>query len=633
MKLISRFNKGGSSVVAGSELVDSQELLYIPTLEARLIDYVKEHDNPEQSIDLILISGTAGDGKTVLLHKFKEITKGSIGDRKLIFNFDASHADEPSQKQYDVLKKFFNQYKDANLKKKPSSIKIIAINTGMLMHFFKTAEDNGEKYQWLQYLTLKELNLPRKIEKPSKGKKPLWNVLLIDLSLRNLFLGKDSIFDLLIAKMFNKIVKSEQCQSCSVRNSCYLYTNISILEKESYTRNKLKNRFIQYEIEKNAHVTLRMLLESLSYLIAGHFSEYSQETCEDEIKIIKEGEENDFSLLFDHLFYNMVYGSHHNLFEKEYFSDMPTIQFFREEKSKFLDTKYWTNYKTNLFSSITYEIDDIAKNMVPLEDSYFSIKNSQMKELKKQLVLNENQNKKFLLKIHSTYLDIKNIIYNQIISRQYFNSKIEDKINYDKDISIQKYCFDSYKKILLSLSSHTLKKQEENKIKNGVIKQVCKALTLSEFNENVIKDDKFVIYLQRKYTKTALIKSISSPTKIEIDPEFSDITLNYVKTYELLFHQLPRSINVVLAITGSKKLNIEIDFSTYFFIFRILNGYKPSVLDKEKFEEIEMLKQKLLFLSPKFSNIIELENSEGYLLKIEANKSGNKFEWWLECQK
>ena len=630
LKIISRFNKGGSNVVAGSELLEDQELLYVPTFEEKLVQLITEKEKTTNPIDLIIISGTAGDGKTVFLSKFRELIGNTINGRKIEYNLDASHADKPDKNQLDDLKIFFREYSDSSLQNKPKKLKLIAINTGMLMHFFKNMKNTEQKYKWLEYFTLKNLNLPIMQEKPST-KEPIWNISFIDLSIRDIFSGKDSIFDSIIKNLNEKVVLSNQCQECNFREFCYLISNISMINNDETVREQIKNLFMKYEIEEASHITLRLFLETISYLIAGHFSDYKYQTCQEEIEEFKRRfDENGDRTLFNQLFYNKIFFSDEKT--QNILIDLKTFDFFRNYRPIFLSTKNWINYLSYSFASLVSEIKRMKNNFDSLEDTFFTRLQIDIAEMEEELIGRENQNQRYIKSVMKDLKKLKDTTFQYIIQRQFFFQQLPVLADKLRDTDIKSQCLDEFRSLVYSKTEE--RKAIPDKLKFRLIGRICRALSLSDTYSDTLqmyKREPNEIVLQKKILRLNRIPSVSSLVRLSVDLRKSEIKIPFADEYRGVFAQLPIRIQIILKVNGDKVISFELDFKTYHFLFKMAYGYRPSTLDQRKYEEIELIKRKLLYLVSSKDYRLDLIAQDMCALKINTDEKGSFFSWRLQC--
>ncbi|MHA1221964.1 MAG: hypothetical protein ACTSP3_01635 [Candidatus Heimdallarchaeaceae archaeon] len=630
LKILSRFNKGGSNVVAGSELLEDQELIYVPTFEKRLYEFILEKEQMGNPIDLIIISGTAGDGKTVLLSKFKDLIGDSINGRGIEYNLDASHADKPNKNQIDDLKVFFREYSDSFLQVKPKKLKLIAINTGMLMHFFKNMKENKQSYRWLEYFTISNLNLPIKQEKPST-KEPVWNIYFIDLSIRDIFIGDDSIFDSLIKNLYEKVVLSKQCSKCPVQKFCFLYSNIKMMNDNQLLRTQIKDLFIRYEIEEASHITLRLFLETLSYLIAGNFSDYKHQTCQKEIEELKKKYDETSDLtLFNQLFYNKIFNLEEN--SETNITNLRTLVFFNLNKPNFLSSKSWMNYMSYCFASLVSEIRRLKNNFSHLEKFFFSRFQIDIADREEELIGRENQNQQFVKAVMKELTSLKNQTFQYLLQRQYFFQELPYPTEKLMGNDIKSKLLRDFRKLVIFKAEQNIERFERNK--SRLISRICTALSLSDnYSETIqkYKTDQNEIILQKKILQLNKIPSVSSIIKLSVDIRNSKIDVPFEEEYRDLFAQLPVRFQVVLKISGNKEIIFEIDFKTYYFIFKIANGYRPSTLDQRKYEAIELIKRKLLYLVSSENYQLNLIAQDMCILKIKTDQNETFFSWRLLC--
>lgn len=103
----------------------------------------KVNDTGEKT--LVLLCGSAGDGKSHMLSYLRNADEEHLIDNYIIHN-DATESKEPSKSAIDTLNELLDGFKDINISM-PGENVILAINLGVLSNFI---EEHGEDYTLLK---------------------------------------------------------------------------------------------------------------------------------------------------------------------------------------------------------------------------------------------------------------------------------------------------------------------------------------------------------------------------------------------------------------------------------------------------------------------------------------------------
>lgn len=281
---LAQLNFGSASAISENTNDELRNHLYVETqLDTKLLTEIQN-----DCFDLVLISGNAGDGKTAFLKQMEKQTGCKTKSGKdIVIDFDATESDSPDMTQAEKLTKLFQSFSDHRHEEGRSldAVYVVAINTGMIMHFFNNTED----FKKLQAIVMNEIQIQSSvvethIETP-------WRVLLVDLNNRALFHAYDaggerdpSLYDRLLEKLFDpsSFIWAD-CQACVVKDKCFVRFNAeSLLDEVGAERLKLLLNFVYLDSE--FHITTRNLLNILSYLAISHHSYYTTPNFCDQIR-------------------------------------------------------------------------------------------------------------------------------------------------------------------------------------------------------------------------------------------------------------------------------------------------------------------------------------------------------------
>ncbi len=260
----------------------------------------------EGSVNLVILTGNAGDGKTAFIQQvengalslgannIEQTEYGSrfiLGDCKYQTIYDGSE-DEASKINRQRLDEFFFEFR-GDAPRPNKIVKIIAINEGHLREYLL----NNGNYSWLgkqihHFLEYYNFELD-----PS--------LLVINLNLRSVvdssLASRNSIFDKLLDKFLLPKFWTE-CQSCSAHTTCSIKFNIDALTDKDYgnqVRSRIKSLYLISHLRSKQHITVRDLRASLAYILVNRYS------CEGIHSDISNGNHSKFMSRY---YYNSVFG-------------------------------------------------------------------------------------------------------------------------------------------------------------------------------------------------------------------------------------------------------------------------------------------------------------------------------------
>ena len=129
------------SVQSGISFSDLDDYMHVERpIELRLLEKINEIDSVGGGI--ILLVGSAGDGKSHLISKIKPVSDWSNN----CFYNDATASSSPHKTAIDTLKEALVDYKDANINLTARKL-VLAINLGKLNAFIEDPEVQTEYSQ------------------------------------------------------------------------------------------------------------------------------------------------------------------------------------------------------------------------------------------------------------------------------------------------------------------------------------------------------------------------------------------------------------------------------------------------------------------------------------------------------
>ena len=261
-------------------------------------------------LDLVIITGNAGDGKTAFIQKmeeeirdscssFKSMGNGCIvtyNGREIRTNYDGSQ-DEGTLQSDLVLEEFFAPFKGDHVNLESLTlVRIIAINEGRLVDFLQS---NSDKFRWLH----------ARVQESLKGVSSLDRIQIVNLNSRSVVDGMiekveaeaDSIFDKVLNELCEKKIWS-YCDVCDIKNKCYVKFNVDSMNDPNNGRvvqANLKRLFQITHFRRKLHITIRDLRSALSFIL------FNVSSCEEIHQVVNERNEGEHISRF---YYNAAFG-------------------------------------------------------------------------------------------------------------------------------------------------------------------------------------------------------------------------------------------------------------------------------------------------------------------------------------
>jgi len=224
---------------------------------------------------LVIVTGNAGDGKTAFLQQVETLFKqnganverlasenGSrweFGGVRYETNYDGSQ-DEGDRSNDDVLAKFLTPFEGLPLKgTEGNEARLIAINEGRLLDFLSHG-GNAERFAGLRHYVLGSLG----------GTDGHARALLVNLNLRAVTAGG---VESLVERQLVAMLKPDMwapCDGCAWKAKCPIKFNVDTLSDRSSggaVRERVRRLYELVHLRRRAHVTMRDLRSSLSFLL------------------------------------------------------------------------------------------------------------------------------------------------------------------------------------------------------------------------------------------------------------------------------------------------------------------------------------------------------------------------------
>ena len=243
---ISKLNKLRKSSSDSIDNVDSfdgfKEYMHVVRDAEKDLKAVLRQVNAGAKKTLVLLCGSAGDGKSHLLSYLKNSDTENLLENYIIHN-DATESNAPEKTAIDTLCEVLSGFKDNNLDSPGKNI-ILAINLGVLSNFIES--QYGEDFKSLKQYVFNANILSSKVNE--RGYDPNSYFQHISFSDYHMFLlEKDGINPEYINALFEKIVSQnesnpfyasykEDCSSCPLSSKCPIKKNYEFFMDEKVRR-------------------------------------------------------------------------------------------------------------------------------------------------------------------------------------------------------------------------------------------------------------------------------------------------------------------------------------------------------------------------------------------------------------
>lgn len=243
---ISKLNKLRKSSSDSIDNVDSfdgfKEYMHVVRDAEKDLKAVLRQVNVGTKKTLVLLCGSAGDGKSHLLSYLKNSDTENLLENYIIHN-DATESNAPEKTAIDTLCEVLSGFKDNNLDSPGKNI-ILAINLGVLSNFIES--QYGEDFKSLKQYVFNANILSSKVNE--RGYDPNSYFQHISFSDYHMFLlEKDGINPAYINALFEKIVSQnesnpfyasykEDCSSCPLSSKCPIKKNYEFFMDEKVRR-------------------------------------------------------------------------------------------------------------------------------------------------------------------------------------------------------------------------------------------------------------------------------------------------------------------------------------------------------------------------------------------------------------
>ena len=283
-------------------------------LEPWLVERMEEllTDPTDDRAALVLLAGNAGDGKSHLIDRLLCSYLDHQPDLKerVVYIADATHAHSPDQDQRERLRDFFSAFRPDQ--EWDGRVRLIAMNTGMVINFFEAEDHLDSLYQ--------EIQTQLGLRSPAGDDEPLpFRVEAVNLDLRNLVdpCGGQASF---LERMIHRLRVDQEgtipadhwptCQECSAFHLCPVAFNLRTLALDG-PRRALMGIIRRASLDAEVHLSPRNLWAFLYRVITGgkeRYAEHRQAKEEPCDVVRRKAQESDGSWLLAGQFSQALFG-------------------------------------------------------------------------------------------------------------------------------------------------------------------------------------------------------------------------------------------------------------------------------------------------------------------------------------
>ncbi len=503
----------------------------------------------------IIISGSAGDGKTYLLRKLFESLSG------ISTKWKKDYIPEVSYNGFDI--KFIKDFTEIEKSDKVAALKglynfiyqdskelyIIAANDGILTDTLR--EHLTEHEHFSQLLTLIE----KHIEDPGLEN----DLLLLDLSQTS----SAKNFKLLLNEILVQIDRYENnCPSLTDTDVfCPIHSNISLL-KETHIQEQLVMIIRSCDLNYN-HITLRKLFMLIANMILGYKGEKRIfNSCETAIEYFNEPRAKS-----DASFYNNIFAD--NLSKS------------KQEQSPFRELRELRiGYETtnNIDNFILFgDIEALELHKEELENPFFDF--TAFNRVKENYLEESEEENSLEIQRYLVFLR-RHLFFNYDGPINWGNITIDST-----DLIAYAHAGKFYTEVISPL-------KQNKKVSKYIIKELALGLNRIFLGELLSKDGNDRLYIATSLTGT--MSKLSSEILSSI--AFNEKNINQGIHLHLLngFDEEYCKINLEIEYAGERIAKLELDLHMFEFLERISDGILPTSFSVEYYERVLTFKSQIV---------------------------------------
>ncbi len=292
---LNRLRKSSSDSIDNVESFDPFKVyIHVTRTAEEDLKNILRQVNASGKKNLILLCGSAGDGKSHLLSYLKNSDEEKLLEGYTIYN-DATESNSPSKTAIETLDELLDSFKDVNLEQSGKNI-ILAINLGVLSNFIES--EYGEPYWNLKSYVEKCNILTSKVNDNGFDSRSHFQYVsfsdyhMYSLTEQGAHAGYiedilDKVFGHNKGNVFYDSYKND-CSSCPLSKKCPVKTNYEFMMQKSRQR-FVANLLVKTVIQDKMVLTTREILNFIyDILVANNFSFSKFQKLIDDASFLKE---------------------------------------------------------------------------------------------------------------------------------------------------------------------------------------------------------------------------------------------------------------------------------------------------------------------------------------------------------
>ena len=514
---------------------------------------------------LVLLCGSAGDGKSHLLSYLKNSDSEKLLDNYVVYN-DATESNSPTKTAIETLSEVLLGFKDKNLNE-PGKNAILAINLGVLNNFIES--EYSKDFNELKEYVNKSCILSSSVSESNEYNGSFQHVSFSDYHLFTLTENgiKSDFIENLMDKVFGKNDENpfykkycEQNINCPMNNKCPVKHNYEFLMKKRVQK-YVSDLLIEAIIKDKEILTTREILNFIYDLIVPQNFSYTK-LCKNTKKY-----HNDINLYLDDL--------------------TPTLLFESIDVSKLMTEL--SKYDPLLIREEKFD-DDTVSYFVS-EKSMDQIKGVLEKTSYGNMIVNESnakciENKSLKMEIYKLFFRI--------------NSILNGKTQYENDPLFKEYLLNLY---YFNINKKNKLEKLYALVSNSIYKWAGEVTNLSTES---------LICLNNSNKKEYILYE-----KLSYKPDLSFFG-NLKNDDELNIFSTIMSLNFN---SNNKLIELNVDYSLYCLIVKLNKGYVPTINDKNNHADFISFVDKIIKTSSNKDEIFIVREEKGF--KLEKTDFGN----------
>lgn len=255
----------GDSIDSDKNFDDFKKYMHIRRAVEDDLKEILRAVNESSKKTLVLLCGSAGDGKSHMLSYLKNLDEEHLLSGYKIHN-DATESSSPTKTAIETLNEVLDDFADQNIDADGKNL-ILAINLGVLNNFIES--EYGKRFNKLRiYVQDRCILATRVVENSYNKDSSFQHVSFADYQLYTL--SEDGAKSIYIQQMLKKIFDtipenpfvnaySNECSKCPLQKKCAVRYNFSFLQNENIQR-YISDLLVMTIIKKKEILTTREIL-------------------------------------------------------------------------------------------------------------------------------------------------------------------------------------------------------------------------------------------------------------------------------------------------------------------------------------------------------------------------------------